>query len=784
MTRQSRHRFPRPAFWIAIPTFFVAAAVAASLALQSFPVALAVGLAGAFAVGCFAEYRLAYIIASISKIAGGDRYISLPKLIGDGAIQDFGETAEEIRDALIHADTLSVDQGRREAEARLHHAGRLFFTGNFRRAVDEVVNAFTDAGEHIRTTAAELAESNRAMAQQVKKSSDVTAQAAEDVAGVAAAARDVQTLAINSGHRVAEARAATQRTTAELVRANDTMHTLGLAAGRIEEVIKLIQEIAGQTSLLALNATIEAARAGEAGRGFAVVASEVKELSRRTELATKEVSTQVHGIQQAVKDAANAIAAVDRSVGALGDVNEGINNVMEQQIAQLDLIGTEAMNVATRVSEALPGIRSVVTDVTMAGDAVLATTEDLIARAQSLTRSVGRYFADLDHGSIKVGILHSLSGTMTASERPLQQLLVMEIEKLNRAGGLLGRPVEAAIMDPRSDTAAYAAQAESLLRDHKVAAIFGCWTSASRKEVLPVLAKYDGLLFYPSQYEGEEQSPNVIYTGATPQQQALPAVDYMLAAGRRRFFLLGTDYIYPRTTNAIVRNYLASRGIGADAVEELYTPFGEKNWRDAVRHIRKFAGHDGVTIATLSGDSHVYFFRERGRQGLDADILPVMSLSLGEAELPALAERKLIGHMVAWNYLHTIDTPENHKLIDEWRAFTGDPTATTNDPMEASWIGFQLWAQAVSAAGTTDTAAVRRALAGRSIRAPSGFDVRFDAETQHLHKPAVIGRFDERNVLWPVWVSEGLIAPQPWSRWLQGPARSEAALPTPLARSA
>jgi urea transport system substrate-binding protein len=185
-----------------------------------------------------------------------------------------------------------------------------------------------------------------------------------------------------------------------------------------------------------------------------------------------------------------------------------------------------------------------------------------------------------------------------------------------------------------------------------------------------------------------------------------------------------------------------------------------------VLDIRKFAGRDGAIIATLSGDSNVHFFRERARQGLDADILPVMSLSLGEAELPALRERKLIGHMVSWSYLHTIDTPENHALIDEWRAFTGDANAMTNDPMEASWIGFQLWTQGVRAAGTTDPAAVRTALAGRKLRAPSGFDVVLDAETQHLHKPAVIGRFDERNVLWPVWVSDGLIAPEPWSRWL------------------
>src|SRR5476651_2720415 len=251
----------------------------------------------------------------------------------------------------------------------------------------------------------------------------------------------------------------------------------------------------------------------------------------------------------------------------MGSVNENINLIIEQQIVQLDRIGTEAMKVAANVSAALPGIRTVVSDVALAGDAVLATAEDLIGRADSLASSVSRYFADLDHGSIKVGILHSLSGTLTASERPLQQLLVMMIEKLNRQGGLLGRPVEAVIMDPRSDTAAYGEQARALLCDHQVAAIFGCWTSASRKQVLPVLAEHNGLLFYPSQYEGEEQSSNVIYTGATPQQQAIPAIDHMLALGRMRFFLIGTDYVYPRTTNAIIRNYLASCGIGPEAVE-------------------------------------------------------------------------------------------------------------------------------------------------------------------------------------------------------------------------
>ena len=767
MPQPSRSRLPRPALWLAIPVFGLALIVCGLLGLgASVYATLACGAAGAVAIGIFAEHRLRAVIESIGEIASGDRYTDLPERIGDGALQSFGNTAEQIRRALIEADTLAVDQRRQETEARLHHAGRLFFTGTFRRGIDDVVRAFTSAGERIRGTAAELAQSNKQMAHQVAESANAAAQAAEDVAGVAAAARDVQSLAMTSGHQVSEARAATLRTATELSRVDETMRNLGVAAGRIEEVLQLIQAIAGQTSLLALNATIEAARAGDYGRGFAVVAAEVKELSRRTELATKDIGAQIHDIQAAVNETAEAVTAVERSVAAMGQVNETIAQLMEQQVEQLDVIGTEAMKVATTVSETLPGIRAVVTDVSMAGDAVLTTAEDLIGRAQTLTASVTRYFSDLDHGSIKVGILHSLSGTLTASERPLQQLLVMLIEKLNRNGGLLGRPVEAAIMDPRSDDDAYAAQAESLLRDQKVAAIFGCWTSASRKRVLPALAQYNGLLFYPSQYEGQEQSPHVVYTGATPAQQALPAVDHLIGMGRRRFFLIGTDYIYPRTTNAIIRNYLAAKGIGPDAVDELYVPFGQKVFGETVHRIRKFAGRDGAIVATLSGDSNVHFFRERARQGLDADILPVMSLSLGEAELPALAERNLVGHMVAWNYLHELDTPENRAFVSEWRAFVGDPAATTNDPMEASWIGFNLWAQAVAAAGATDVQAVRRALAGRTIRAPSGFDVMFDTETQHLHKPSVIGCFDERNVIHPIRVSGGLIAPEPWSRWL------------------
>ena len=348
-------------------------------------------------------------------------------------------------------------------------------------------------------------------------------------------------------------------------------------------------------------------------------------------------------------------------------------------------------------------------------------------------------------------------------------MLVMLIENLNRNGGLLGRPVEAVIMDPRSDAGRLCARRPAR-----------CWpiTPSPRSSAAGPRRRgsrccrcwrsYDGLLFYPSQYEGEEQSPHVIYTGATPQQQAIPAVDHLLELGRRRFVLVGTDYVYPRTTNAIIRNYLA-------------TPRRRRRCRRS-SCTRRSAKRTGTTACThpplrrratapssprCRGDSNVHFFRERARQGLDADILPVMSLSLGEAEMPALAERNLIGHMVAWTYLHTLDTPENQAFIAAWRQFCDDPAATTNDAdgsdldrLPALGAGGERRRHAPTSARSA------RRLAGRTLRAPSGFDVVLDAETQHLHKPGIIGRMDARTTILPVWISDGLIAPEPWSRWL------------------
>lgn len=282
-----------------------------------------------------------------------------------------------------------------------------------------------------------------------------------------------------------------------------------------------------------------------------------------------------------------------------------------------------------------------------------------------------------------------------------------------------------------------------------------------------MVEELNGLLFYPSQYEGEEESPNIFYTGATRQQQAIPAVDYLRQLGKKRFFLLGTDTVYPRTTNAILKSYLDAHGIAGDAVAELYTPFNHKHWEDIVGWIRRFGeGGDAAIVTTVSGDANIYFYRELARQGSTAESMPAMTLSIGEGELPAIAGPEMAGHLAAWSYLHAIDSPENRAFVSSWRRFCGAPNVVTDDPMEATWIGFNLWKEAVTRAGCVDVDHVRRALSGLRLRAPSGFEVFMDAANHHLHKPVVIGRITPDARIVPVWMSDHLIAPEPWSPWL------------------
>ncbi len=758
-------RNPLPA-WIVLPFLFAATvAVLTTWGTGSLLLGLATACVGAVSAAWWCERTLRTVLGAIAQIAGGDRYAALPSRVHGGAVAQSVAAAEAMRQVLIDADALAVDHRSREAESRLRQANRGFFTQRFRGTIDQLTGTFQSAGEEIRVTTANLGARNKDMSQRTAHAVEAATHASRDVGAVAEASRGLLSLIVQCTAEASAAKDATDRTIADLGHTDSTVRSLSAAAERIGAVVKLIEAIASQTSLLALNATIEAARAGAAGRGFAVVASEVKTLAQQTAKATGDISTQIHDIQDAVSKTVEAIAGVSLSVTTMSNANRQLTGILDHQAEEINRIGNRAEQVAGTVAGVLPEISTIASSVEEAGNGVLATAEDLLGRSQWLVDAVTRYFSDLEFGAIKIGIVHSLSGTLTASERPLQELLVMLIEQQNARGGLLGRPIEPVIVNPHSDPKAYPALAKKLIHEDKVAALFGCWSSASRKEVLPIVEKDNALLFYPSQYEGEETSPNIFYTGATPPQQAIPAVNFLRAQGINRFFLVGTDYIYPRTTNAVLKGYLSSQGVTEYA--ERYTALGQSDWHEVVEDIRRFAkGGKTAIVATVSGDANVHFFRELANQEVAASEIPVMSLSITEAELPALKRSNVAGHFVAWNYLHAFDTAENRAFISEWRRFTGKPDAVTNDPMEATWIGFHLWAAAVEAAGTTDVDKVRAALGGRRITAPSGFSVLMDGKTNHLFKPVMIGRISDDGRILPVSVTEGLVPPEPWSPWL------------------
>ncbi len=385
---------------------------------------------------------------------------------------------------------------------------------------------------------------------------------------------------------------------------------------------------------------------------------------------------------------------------------------------------------------------------------------------------------------IKVGVLHSLSGTMAISETSLRDVALMAIEELNAKGGVLGRKLEPVVVDPASNWPLFAEKSRGLLQSDKVAVVFGCWTSVSRKSVLPVFEELNGMLFYPVQYEGEESSYNVFYTGAAPNQQAIPAVEYMMSAkggAAKRFVLLGTDYVYPRTTNKILRYFLQSKGIADADILEKYTPFGHADYQTIVAEVKRFsAGKRTAVISTINGDSNVPFYKELANQQVKAEDVPVVAFSVGEEELRGIDTKPLVGHLAAWNYFMSIDTPENKVFIDKWRAYVkkanlpGGDKRVTNDPMEATYIGIQLWARAVEQAGTTDVDAVRQALGSQSIKAPSGFEIRLDPKNHHLHKPVFIGEVQANGQFQVVWKTEGPIPAQAWSPYIPESAKKVA----------
>jgi urea transport system substrate-binding protein len=359
--------------------------------------------------------------------------------------------------------------------------------------------------------------------------------------------------------------------------------------------------------------------------------------------------------------------------------------------------------------------------------------------------------------AIKIGILHSLSGTLAISESVLKDTVLMLIADQNKKGGLLGRKLEPVIVDPASDWDLFAEKARELLTKEKVAVVFGCWTSASRKSVLPVFEQLNGLLFYPVQYEGEESSRNIFYTGAAPNQQAIPAVRYLMSkeGGEvRRWILLGTDYVYPRTTNRILSAYLAAEGVSPDDITTIYTPFGYSEWRGIVERIKAFGseGKKTAVISTINGEANAYFYKELAAQKVEASVIPVMAFSVGERELFGVDTTPLVGHMAAWNYFQSIKSAENEAFIKMWADFNEQRDKITNDPMEATFIGFRMWAQAVVQAGTTDVDAVRQAMYVQRIKAPSGFEVVMNTN-HHLSKPVMIGKINSSGTFDVIWQS-------------------------------
>lgn len=387
-------------------------------------------------------------------------------------------------------------------------------------------------------------------------------------------------------------------------------------------------------------------------------------------------------------------------------------------------------------------------------------------------------------GPIKIGILHSLTGTMSISETSLKDVALMTIEEINEKGGVLGRKLEPVVVDPASNWPLFADKARELIQNQKVAVTFGCWTSVSRKSVLPVFEELNGLLFYPVQYEGEESSYNVFYTGAAPNQQAIPAVEYLMSpkgGGAKRWVLLGTDYVYPQTTNKILRYFLHSKGVKDEDIQETYTPFGHADYQTIVANIKKFAaGKHTAVVSTINGDSNVPFYKELGNQGIKAEDIPVVAFSVGEEELRGIDTKPLVGQLAAWNYFMSIDNPDNKAFIAKWKDYVkknnlpdGDKRVT-NDPMEATYIGIHMWAQAAEQAGTTNVDAVRQAVGYQHFKAPSGFDIELDAKNHHLHKPVFIGEVKGDGQFKIVWKTPGPIRAQAWSPFIPDSAKKVA----------
>ena len=393
-----------------------------------------------------------------------------------------------------------------------------------------------------------------------------------------------------------------------------------------------------------------------------------------------------------------------------------------------------------------------------------------MAASVAAVASLPLAFSASAQDTIKVGILHSLSGTMAISETTLKDVMLMLIEEQNKKGGLLGKKLEAVVVDPASNWPLFAEKARELITKEKVASVFGCWTSVSRKSVLPVFKELNSILFYPVQYEGEESERNVFYTGAAPNQQAIPAVDYLMKEEQvKRWVLAGTDYVYPRTTNKILEAYLKAKGVKPEDIMINYTPFGHSDWQTIVADIKKFgsAGKKTAVVSTINGDANVPFYKELGNQGIAAKDIPVVAFSVGEEELAGVDTKPLVGHLAAWNYFQSIKDAQNDEFIAKWKAFTKNPKRVSNDPMEAHVIGFNMWVKAVEKVKTTDADKVIDALPGIEAANLTG-GVSKMLPNHHITKPVFIGEIKGDGQFDVVWKTDGLVPGDAWSKELEG----------------
>ncbi|MEP0175983.1 MAG: urea ABC transporter substrate-binding protein [Paraglaciecola sp.] len=392
----------------------------------------------------------------------------------------------------------------------------------------------------------------------------------------------------------------------------------------------------------------------------------------------------------------------------------------------------------------------------------------LITTSSIILSSLFYGVAQAEEDTIKVGVLHSLSGTMAISETTLKDTVLMMIDEQNKKGGLLGKKLEAVVVDPASNWPLFAEKTRELLAKDKVDVIFGCWTSVSRKSALPVLEELNGLMFYPVQYEGEESSKNVFYTGAAPNQQAIPAVDYLMNdIGATRWVLAGTDYVYPRTTNKILEAYLKAKGVKDEDILINYTPFGHSDWQGIVSDIKKFGsqGKKTAVVSTINGDANIPFYKELGNQGISAEDIPVVAFSVGEEELSGFDTTPLVGHLAAWNYFQSVESDANDEFIETWQEYIGDEDRVTNDPMEATYIGFEMWAKAVEKVGTTDVDSVGEALIGVAVPNLTGGTAVMNSN-HHLSKPVLIGEIQEDGQFEVVWETPDTVIGDAWSDFL------------------